>query len=209
MLLPLCPGTSKQGRASKATLLIYSWLCHQGLDCPHSHVKGEGLWYGLHFGFIDDYVVGKACRWGCNQNKAPVQGQHWILITPLSEVLTMHDDLSHAQRINTHLLGHILDILTKATTQVNNATQIHSKHITWNFCEKTCSMNNPFQVGSQINLALVIIIPTVRCTTFCSIICKFRSMILSLKPHVRLINFTTQGALENECELFSLKLQCC
>jgi hypothetical protein len=38
---------------------------------------------------------------------------------------------------------------------------------------------------------------------------KFRSMILSLKPHVRLINFTTQGALENECELFSLKLQCC
>lgn len=34
-------------------------------------------------------------------------------------------------------------------------------------------------------------------------------MILSLKPHDRLINFTIQGALENECELFSLKLQCC
>jgi hypothetical protein len=31
-------------------------------------------------------------------------------------------------------------------------------------------------------------------------------MILSLKPHVRLISSTTQGALENECELFSLEV---
>jgi hypothetical protein len=49
---------------------------------------------------------------------------------------------------------------TKATTQENNATQVYSKHITSSLCEKTCSMNNPFQVGSQINLTLVIIIPT-------------------------------------------------
>jgi hypothetical protein len=67
---------------------------------------------------------------GVTRIRQPVQGRHGILVMPLSEVLTMHDDLSHAQRINTHLLGHLLDIMTKATTQVNNATQIHSKHIT-------------------------------------------------------------------------------